>query len=256
MQFFGPLKAIYGAYQANQASKALRGLASQGEPQYRDPNSILQEATSKTPTGYSAAEKAAFMQNMQRLNTLKYRNATQSNPNLAQNVQSGIDYGNVNALNEFASNDANLRRERINRLASDIAQTDVRNTTNAINNKRAMEQAYGQAYQAGIGNVMNLFDDIDRSAASLTSIVAPMAANTPTSGMQRASAPPSLPPLPAKSGVEVPSQLTYDRVQPPLNTTMGRESVTYGTNTPVTPFPSYNQQDWIMNPNMYNPYKY
>ena len=147
MQFFGPLKAIYGAYQANQASKALRGLASQGEPQYRDPNSILQEATSKTPTGYSAAEKAAFMQNMQRLNTLKYRNATQSNPNLAQNVQSGIDYGNVNALNEFASNDANLRRERINRLASDIAQTDVRNTTNAINNKRAMEQAYGQAYQ-------------------------------------------------------------------------------------------------------------
>ena len=255
MSFFAPLKAIYGAYQANQAGKALRNLASQPEPTFRDPNSILQEATSKTPTGYSAAEKAAFMQNMQRLNTLKYRNATQSNPNLAQNVQSGIDYGNVNALNEFASNDANLRRERINRLASDIAQTDVRNTTNAINNKRAMEQAYGQAYQAGIGNVMNLFDQIDRDAASLTSIVTGM----PTGGgapTQKGMTTQAAPLLPAKSGVEVPSQLTYDRVQPPLNTTMGRESVTYGTNTPVTPFPSYNQQDWIMNPNMYNPYKY
>ncbi len=253
MSFFAPLKAIYGAYQANQAGKALRNLASQPEPTFRDPNSILQEATSKTPTGYSAAERAAFMQNLQRLNTLKYRNATQSNPNLAANVGAGIDYGRVGAINEFAANDANLRRERINRLAGDIAQTDIRNTTNAINNRRAMEQAYGQAYQAGVGNVMNLFDQIDRDAASLTSIVTGMPAGGGGS-TQKGMTTTTAPMLPAKSGAAIPNTIYDNSSVQPFNTTMGRASAAPMVTEPT--LPAYNQQDWIMNPNRYNPYKY
>lgn len=252
-QFFAPLKALYGVYQARQASKALRKLGSEPEPTYRDPNSILAEAEAKTPTGYSGQEKAAFMSNLARLNNQKYRVASQTNPNMASNINAGIQYGNLGALNEFAKNDAALRRSKVDRLFSGITQTDVRNTSNAIQNRRMLQQQYGQAYQAGIGNIFNLFDQIDRDAASVTSIVTGM--NFKKDASQQGMVTDKVPTLPVtgSSPTQVPATLTDNRMQMPLNTTVGRSTLSPQQPQPLTP---YNQSDWIANPNMYNPYKY
>ena len=245
--FFAPIKALYGVYQARQASKALRNLASQPEPTYRDPNSILAEAEAKTPTGYSGAEKAAFMNNLARLNTSRYRIASQTNPNMASNIGAGIDYGNVGAINEFAKNDAAIRRNKVNSLFGAITAADTRNTSNAIANRRMLEQQYGQAYQAGVGNVFNLFDQIDRDAASLTSIVTGL----PTGGSGS-----SAPMVSGGGGVA-------GKAAAPNIGTVGGAGATNVNNTPYetnwepyatpnpepTPAPRNSlMQKWIMNP--------
>ena len=171
-------KAIYGAIQMKQSGDALRRLANQPEPTFRSADSILREAEGKTPSGYTGQEKAAFQQSLARLGMQKYRQASQVNPNMASNINAGINYGNIGAQNEFAKNDASLRRDRINRLVNGITNEDNRNVSTAIQNRRMLQEQYGQAYQAGIGNVFNYFDALDRDAATVASIVTGM----PTGG--------------------------------------------------------------------------
>lgn len=252
-QFAAPLKALYGAYQAKQSSDALRRLANQPEPTYRSADSILQEAEGKTPSGYTGQEKAAFQQSLARLGMQKYRQASQINPNMASNINAGINYGSLAATNEFARNDASLRRDRINRLVTGITNEDNRNVSTAIQNRRMLQEQYGQAYQAGIGNIFNLFDQVDRDAASLTSIVTGMNFKKDASqqGMVTDKAP--MLPVTGSNPTQVPTTLTDNRMQMPLNTTVGRSTLSPQQPPPLTP---YNQSDWIANPNMYNPYKY
>lgn len=246
-------KAIYGAIQMKQSGDALRRLANQPEPTFRSADSILREAEGKTPSGYTGQEKAAFQQSLARLGMQKYRQASQVNPNMASNINAGINYGNIGAQNEFAKNDASLRRDRINRLVNGITNEDNRNVSTAIQNRRMLQEQYGQAYQAGVGNVFNLFDQIDRDAASVTSIVTGM--NFKKDSGQQGMVTDKAPTLPVTGSnpTQVPMTLTDNRVQMPLNTTVGRSTLSPPPPTPLTP---YNQSDWIANPNMYNPYKY
>lgn len=44
-------------------------------------------------------------------------------------------------------------RDRINRLVNGITNEDNRNVSTAIQNRRMLQEQYGQAYQAGVGNV-------------------------------------------------------------------------------------------------------
>lgn len=172
MTIFELPKAAYGFFQARKASKALNDLAKQPEPEYRSAVDIYNEADANTKSGYSPEEKAAFMGNLNRARTASQRIASDRNPNLAGVINAGINYGNIGALNQFASDDASLRRQKISQLASGITAQSNANTSNAINLKRQKEAAYGEAYKAGVGNVMNIFDAMNRDAATLTSIVA------------------------------------------------------------------------------------
>lgn len=177
---FELIKVIYGITQMNKSKKALNRL-SNWHPTYRSGESILQEATAKTPFGYSAQERAVFNNDLSRLGTQKYRMATQSNPNLAQNIQAGIDYGNIAALEQFAKSDASLKQQKIGQLASMITAQDNAKTAYDINQKSQMEQAYGEAYKAGLANVVGVFDSKMNDLKTVASFVIPMAGTGGTS---------------------------------------------------------------------------
>ena len=167
-------KILYGLHQIKKSSDALKRL-SRWKPEFRTGESIFQEATAKTPRGYTAQEEAAFGQKLSRNNMQQFRSATQANPNLAQNVQAGISYGNVAALTDFASADARLKRDNINRLASDIARQDNMNVQYQMQQKAQMEQAYGEAKRAGIANVFGAFDSKMNDLKTVASFLVPMA---------------------------------------------------------------------------------
>jgi hypothetical protein len=171
---FEVVKVIYGLTQMSKAKKALKRLAN-WKPEFRSGESILQEATAKTPYGYTAQEDAAFKNNLARLNTQRYRLASQTNPNMASNINAGIQYGSIGALNEFAKNDAILKQQKIGQLASSIRSQDNMNVQNKINQKSQMEQAYGEAYKAGLSNVVGAFDSKMNDLKTVASFVIPFA---------------------------------------------------------------------------------
>lgn len=140
--------AIYGAIESQdrkQQAKAGINRLKKLNPQYKTALEIQTEAESAVQEGYSPSEVAAFRQGLARQNRASYRAATQSNPNLASQVQAGINYGNVNAQSEFAARDAALRRDRIREYANRITGQSNAQTSADIQNKYNQEMAYGQA---------------------------------------------------------------------------------------------------------------
>ena len=171
---FEEIKAIYGLTQMSKAKKALNRL-SNWNPEFRSGESILQEATQKTPFGFSAQEKAAFTNDLSRLNNARFRAASQGNPNMAANVQAGLNFGSIGAINEFAKNDAALKQQKIGQLASRITAQDNMNVQSQLNQKSQMEQAYGEAYRAGLHNVVGAFDSKMNDLKTVASFVIPFA---------------------------------------------------------------------------------
>jgi len=230
MGFSAPIKALYGIYQTHQASKALRDLAKQPDPQYRSAIDIKNEAEAVNQRGFSAQEEADFGTSLARMSNARLRSARDMNPNLANAVTAGINFGNLGALNKFAADSARLRENKVNRLAGDITQQSNANVSEAIRRKREKEMAYGEAYKAGISNISNMFEQIDRDAASVTAILTGMPAGGNVTPIAQA---------PARLGAtDIPSQ--------------GAQNAYYGS--PQRPYPG--SQQWTDNlyPSPGNPY--
>lgn len=211
---FEEAKAIYGLTQMNKSKKALNRLAN-WKPEFRSGESILQEATAKTPYGYSAQETAAFNNSLARTNNMRYRLASQSNPNMASNINAGIQYSSLGALNEFARNDASLKQQKIGQLTNMIRSQDNMNVSNQINQKSQMEQAYGEAYKAGLSNVVGAFDSKMNDLKTVASFVIPFAGagggaqgKGTTTQMATSLLPNS---VTNPNGAQVPNQLSFGR---------------------------------------------
>lgn len=184
MSFSAPLKGLYGLYQTHEASKALRKLAGQPDPQYRSAIDILDEAKANTQRGFTAQEEADFNSSLARNSSQRFRTATDINPNLAGAVTAATNYGNLGALNRFAADSSRLREANTQRLVGDITQQSNANTTDAIRRKREKEMAYGEAYRAGVANIAGVLDSIDRDAATLTSVLSGMPAGGSTTPLR------------------------------------------------------------------------
>lgn len=168
--FYGP-KIIYGIHQMHKASKALRRLSRQPMPTYRSAGSIQREAESLNPVGFTPQEKAAFNQRLNQRTNSALRQTTDRNPNFGQVVNAGINYGNVEAINQFAANDAQLRQNKIAQTRSLITAQSNAQTMENLRQRREKELAYGVAYQQGLNNVIGVMDSLDRDAASTTGMV-------------------------------------------------------------------------------------
>jgi len=259
---FEVVKVIYGLTQMSKAKKALNRLAN-WKPEFRSGESILQEATAKTPYGYTAQEDAAFKNNLARLNTQRYRLASQTNPNMASNINAGIQYGSIGALNEFAKNDAILKQQKIGQLASSIRSQDNMNVQNKINQKSQMEQAYGEAYKAGLSNVVGALDSKVNEFKSVVGFIIPGAGGATTatpstttqmlgdmvggktlSGINQNTS----------AGMSIGASGAGEVGGTPYNTNWKPFS---SINPPASPPPAnpYPMSGWIANPNQYNPYQ-
>lgn len=106
--------------------------------------------------GYTPEQKAAFFQNLATLNNARYQKAVgMAGGNLAQAVQSGINYGNINALNNFAAQDADrkLRNQQYaDNFARNIQALKNMQTQRNQQDRIMQEQALGAAINAGATN--------------------------------------------------------------------------------------------------------
>lgn len=140
--------AAYGIgssiYKEQQAKKAIQRLK-KVKPAFRTAEDIQSEAETKITSGYTPEEKADFFASMTRANNASYRRATDTNPNLAPQIQAGINYGNVGAISNFAARDAQLRRQRIQDYISLTRGQSNTQTQADLASKREQEIAYGNA---------------------------------------------------------------------------------------------------------------
>lgn len=140
--------AAYGIISSySKQSKAEKGLSRmEGRmPQYRTIEDIQREAKTMA-RGFEPAELAAARMSQMRAANAAYRLGTQTNPNLASTVQSGINYATIASTADLAAKDAQMRRENQNRLAQSIANLDRAKT----GEERAMFQRAAAEYGAAI----------------------------------------------------------------------------------------------------------
>jgi hypothetical protein len=111
-------------------------------------------------TGYSASERAQYLGDLAATNNMKYRMALgQGGLNNSQAISAAINSGNIHALNQFAANDANLRRQNqryADQFANQFQSIKNQNTNLNWQNYYKKAQAWGGALQAGLNN-MSLF---------------------------------------------------------------------------------------------------
>ena len=104
--------------------------------------------------GYTPEETSAFQQKLAQSNNTAFQKSIDRAPGLSQQILSGINYGNVNALNEFASRDANLHRSNI-RYADSFSKylQELNNKNIAVQqeNRLMAERALGGGLRDSIG---------------------------------------------------------------------------------------------------------
>lgn len=132
--------------------------------QLREPNgytvspelmSYYNMARRRADEGYSAEERAAFEQQLARQGTAA--NRMFQNMGLAGAGSAAASIMGIDALNQFAANDANIRRQNfslLGQVAGDIQSVKNMETSRAQQQYNLESQALGQGIQAGIGNIM------------------------------------------------------------------------------------------------------
>lgn len=111
-------------------------------------------ARTRADEGYSAEEKSAFQQMLARQGTAA--KAMFRNVGLAGAGSAAANIMGIDALNQFAAQGANIRRQNFGQFASmaeGIQGVNDRETTRFNEQLRAEETALGGATQAGIGNM-------------------------------------------------------------------------------------------------------
>lgn len=150
----------HGLYQQSQAKKGLNSLVKpQGYNVTPEQQQSYDRAQKDAMSGYSAQERAAYLSNMASRNNAGYSRALKFGGNgLAGAIQAGVNYGNSKNLNEFAANDAQLRRSNI-RYADNRGDviSGQRNRQTQLKNQEYNQAAaaYGSAIKAGKENVFN-----------------------------------------------------------------------------------------------------
>ena len=143
-------QGIYGLFQTIDASKKLKNLEKPKD--YLTIDELDIKAKGKAQ-GYSAQEKFLFFQNLVRQNNMSFNKAMSYRPDMANTISAGINYGNIDAVNQFSLNDANMIRQDKNRLFNAYQRQDERTVGDFNTRLREKELALGQQKQAGVQNV-------------------------------------------------------------------------------------------------------
>lgn len=161
----GGVGAVTSGIKAYKAHKALKELQKQQLPNYSispEMQHAYSRAEGMTNRGFTGAEEAAFKANLGQSSNTSYQQAMdQSGGNMAQAILGGINSGNVNALNQFAAQDAQQRRANIayaDQLAGQLQNQQNMATGQEINYRMAQEQAYGKALQDNLNNAQSAFN--------------------------------------------------------------------------------------------------
>lgn len=158
---------IHGISTAQQADKALEALNKEKYPEYLSPEAIEAKARSMGALGYSAAEIAAFKQNLSRSQNTSFVKQMNTAPGLSQQILAGQNYTNVNAMSNFAANDAQLQRQNLERFRQLIRGQDVLNTGVQLDKRIRTEQALGAQKQAGVKNAFSAAREIKNTFADI-----------------------------------------------------------------------------------------
>lgn len=151
---------INGFVQQQDARKGLNSLVKpQGYNVTQEQNASYTNAQHNAMNGYSPQERAAYLSSLAQRNNAGYSKAMKFGGNgLAGAIQAGVNYGNASALNNFASQDAGLRRSNIRYADSRgdvISQQKNRQTQLENNNYNQKQAAFGNAIKTGKENMWN-----------------------------------------------------------------------------------------------------
>lgn len=246
----GVAGAINSSQEKNKAKRHLNAWEKSHAQDFKTGQQIYLEAEQSTPYGYTPAETANFQQGMARRSNQARRVATDRNPNLSGAVNAAINYGNIQGLLGFASQDAQLKRNLISEKVGLIrgqsnAQTQFNQNVSA---------QYGQAIQQQKENLTNSLYNVANSAAAYgyysggtggggnKTIGTSGGINSTAGGLGKAT-----------GGFTNPTASQPNVVQSfaPYRNTQG---VPYETPAPMKQ--AYSQDTWMRNPGFYNPYDY
>lgn len=157
--FAGGAQSTVGLYQTIAAYGALKKLQKKPKDVYSEAPELKSArliAEQNAKYGYTPDQKMSYFQNLASMNNARYQKAVgAAGSNLAGAIQSGINYGNINALNNFAAQDAD-RKLRNQQYADSFAKNlqSLKNMQTQRNqqDRQLQEQALGAAVQAGVGN--------------------------------------------------------------------------------------------------------
>ncbi len=164
---------VSGLIKHNKAQKAIDELGKTPYPKFTlspQLSNAYGRAEEMAKQGYTAPEIAAFNQNLAQQNTLALRQGTdRAGGQMAGALNAGINAMNLGAINQFAGQDAMLKRQNI-RYSDTLAQAlqSQQNLASQaeIARRNALEQAYGMAAQQQgqniAGSVMALGSLYDR----------------------------------------------------------------------------------------------
>lgn len=166
----GMLDSYLTQRKAQKQLKAMEGKM----PQYRTVQDIEREAKTMAQ-GFTPEEMSAAKQGQARAAAAGYRLGTQTNPNLAGAVQSGINYATIASTADLAAKDAQMRQQNQNRFFQNLMTADLRKTGEERQLFGQAAQQYGLAIQQARQNRMNYLQALIYGAGQTT----PTAKTTP-----------------------------------------------------------------------------
>lgn len=190
-------KGIGAGIQIHKANKALRELNKQEQPNYsEDPRTTaaFNRAQAMSNEGFTAQEDAGFNQNLAMQNSAQFQNAVDmGGGNLASTINAGLQSNNIQAINNRAGQDAQLRRSNM-QYADSLAQ-GLQSQQNLINSQKIarrqlLESSYGAAKAQGQENLWGAIDSIGNIGAQFA-----------TGGMGKTATP--------TTGVDLPTPTNY-----------------------------------------------
>lgn len=152
---------LYGGFQQIKANQELKKLAKQDISYKATPNSnyLLGLSRDNINHGYTAAEKAAFMQTVAGNTAKAYRvGMGRAGNSLSSVIGASNNIANSQAMNQFAAQDANQQRANQQIYAGQVAQEQSRanqNTAMEFQQNNMAQRAWGQAGQNGVNNIMS-----------------------------------------------------------------------------------------------------
>ncbi len=150
---------IYGGFQSIKANKELKKLGNQDISYKGTPDSryLLGLTRDNAQHGYSAAEKAAFLQTVAGNTARSYRlGMNRAGNSMSNAIGASNQIANSNAMNQFAAQDAQLQRSNQGVYAGQVAADQNRanqNTSMEFQQNNMGQRAYGQAANMGVNNI-------------------------------------------------------------------------------------------------------
>lgn len=159
---------LYGLYKMSKQPKPEFKVSKEVEDAYKNAMILAAKRQANANYGFTPDQKAQFYDTLSTTNNTAYKRAVDlSGGSLSKAIFSGLNANNIQAINNFAVQDANQKRMNIqyadnmtryaDSFAQNYQQVDNMNTQNEISDRIRKQQSYGQAVQSGLSNIAGAF---------------------------------------------------------------------------------------------------